>query len=80
MDTLNCGKTKAVALLKELDSENGIGLIEKKNMGIARASVFYVKNFVFEEEEVVETEDEAVDKSASRVQNVNIEEFTVFGN
>ncbi len=48
METLNCGKTKAVELLKELDSETGIGLIEKRKMGIARASVFYVKNFVFE--------------------------------
>ena len=35
MNTLNCGKTKAVVLFKELDSESGIGLIEKKNMGIA---------------------------------------------
>lgn len=80
MDTLNCGKTKAVALLKELDSESGIGLIEKKNMGIARASVFYVKNFVFEGEEVVETEEDAVDKSVSRVRNVNTEESAVFEN
>ena len=40
MTMLNCGKTKAVALLKELDSESGIGLIEKKNMGIAKASAF----------------------------------------
>ena len=46
MTTLNCGKTKAVALLKEFDSESGIGLIEKKNMGIAKASVFYVMNFM----------------------------------
>lgn len=50
MNTLNCGKTKAVALLKELDSERGIGLIEKKNMGIAKASVFYVMNFICEDE------------------------------
>lgn len=76
MDTLNCGKTKAVALLKELDSENGIGLIEKKNMGIAKASVFYVMNFVCEEEvaasaedgeETVEGKTEIVDYSVSRV-------------
>jgi hypothetical protein len=98
MDTLNCGKTKAVALLKELDSESGIGLIEKKNMGIARASVFYVKNFVFEEEkiavegearsntgsnvssEAVDNELVNVDKSVSRVQNVNTEGHAVFEN
>lgn len=54
--TLNCGKTKAVALLKELDSESGIGLIEKKNMGIAKASVFYVMNFICEPEDADEKE------------------------
>lgn len=87
MDTLNCGKTKAVALLKELDSENGIGLIEKKNMGIAKASVFYVMNFVCEEEvaasaedgeETVEVKTEIVDYSVSRVQKMNTEEPDVF--
>lgn len=69
MDTLNCGKTKAVALLKELDSESGIGLIEKKNMGIAKASVFYVMNFICEdetaEEKVREVSDEARTGAAS---------------
>ena len=77
METLNCGKTKAVALLKELDSESGIGLIEKKNMGIARASVFYVKNFVFEEEEAVEPEDDDVDNSLSRVHKTNLNVFRI---
>jgi hypothetical protein len=90
MSTLNCGKTKAVALLKELDSESGIGLIEKKNMGIAKASVFYVMNFICEEEEVaastedgeesVEGKTEIVDNSASRVQKMNTEESAVFDN
>ena len=54
MDTLNCGKTKAVAPLKALDSERGKGL-DEKDMGIARASVFYVKNFVLEVEEIETT-------------------------
>ena len=88
MDTLNCGKTKAVALLKELDSESGIGLIEKKNMGIAKASVFYVMNFVCEEEiseeedcsESMEVDNEAVDNSVSRVQKTNPEDTSVFEN
>ena len=30
MELLNCGRNKAVKSLQELDSENGIGLIEKK--------------------------------------------------
>ena len=91
MTTLNCGKTKAVALLKELDSESGIGLIEKKNMGIAKASVFYVMNFVCEDNqteiaegevcsESVEEQPSVVDNSAIRVQKTNPEEHTVFDN
>lgn len=91
MQTLNCGKTKAVALLKELDSESGIGLIEKKNMGIAKASVFYVMNFVCEDNEIATTAGEVcpesvdeqgsvVDNSASRVQKMNTEEPVVFEN
>jgi len=72
METLGCGKTKAVSLLKELDFESGIGLIEKRNMGIAKATVFYVKNFMLEDEAVeVDEQESDVDNSDSRVQNVN---------
>ena len=72
MTTLNCGKTKAVALLKELDSESGIGLIEKKNMGIAKASVFYVMNFICEDETVEEKA--CIDSSEERTSTVSVEE------
>ena len=45
---INCGTQKAVKLLKELDSEKGIGLIEKKRLGLGRPNVIYVKNFLFQ--------------------------------
>ena len=45
-ELLNCGTQKAVKLLKELDSEKGIGLIEKKRLGLGRPNVIYVKNFL----------------------------------
>ena len=81
METLGCGKTKAVSLLKELDSESGIGLIEKRNMGIARATVFYVKNFMLEDETVeVDEQEQHVDNSDSRVQNVNSLDACEFDN
>ena len=72
MTTLNCGKTKAVALLKELDSESGIGLIEKKNMGIAKASVFYVMNFICEDETAEEKQ--GLDSSEERAGIASAEE------
>lgn len=78
MTTLNCGKTKAVALLKELDSESGIGLIEKKNMGIAKASVFYVMNFICEDETT--DEKECSDSIEERIGIVSAEEDAVFNN
>ena len=78
MTTLNCGKTKAVALLKELDSESGIGLIEKKNMGIAKASVFYVMNFICEDEAT--DEKECSDSIEERIGIASAEEDAVFNN
>ena len=61
-----------MALLKELDSESGIGLIEKKNMGIAKASVFYVMNFICEDETAEEKQ--GLDSSEERVGIVSAEE------
>lgn len=75
MGTLNCGKTKAVALLKELDSESGIGLIEKKHMGIAKASVFYVMNFICEDEDT--DEEECPDSIEERMGIASVEEAPV---
>lgn len=75
MNTLNCGKTKAVALLKELDSKSGIGLIEKKNMGIAKASVFYVMNFICEDEAVEEKV--SSDSGEERTRTVSVEEDSI---
>lgn len=46
MESLNCGKNKAIKLLKELDTETGIGLIEKKKRGLCKANIIYVKSFM----------------------------------
>ena len=48
-ELMNCGTQKAVKLVKELDSNNGIGLIEKKRLGLGKPNVIYVKNFMFRE-------------------------------
>lgn len=45
MKHLNCGNKKAVGLVAELDSKKGIGLIEKKRLGLGKANIIYVKNF-----------------------------------
>lgn len=48
-ELMNCGTQKAVKLVKELDSNNGIGLIEKKRLGLGKPNVIYVKNFMLRE-------------------------------
>ncbi len=42
---LNCGHGKAVKLMAELDSDTGIGLIERVRQGLCRPSIIYVKQF-----------------------------------
>ena len=51
MELLNCGRNKAVKSLQELDSENGIGLIEKKRQGFGKTNIIYVKSFMMADEE-----------------------------
>lgn len=51
MEDLGCAKEKCSKIFKELDSTNGIGLIEKKRQGLGKPDIIYVKNFVVEDEE-----------------------------
>ena len=55
-ELLNCGTQKAVKLMKELDSSQGIGLIEKKRLGLGKPNVIYVKNFMLKEKHSFEQE------------------------
>ena len=45
MEDLGCAKATCVKIMKELDSEKGIGLIEKKRRGLGKPDIIYVKNF-----------------------------------
>ena len=45
MEDLGCAKATCVKIMKELDSEHGIGLIEKKRRGLGKPDIIYVKNF-----------------------------------
>ena len=44
-ESLICSHTTGVKILAELDSENGIGLIERKKQGQGKPARIYVKNF-----------------------------------
>ncbi len=64
MEQMNCSKNKAAKSIKELDSETGIGLIERKKQGQGKPSIIYVKNFVPE-------------KGVSESQNVGIKNHKI---
>lgn len=49
-DKLNCGHEKACNILKELDDENGIGLISKRRRGMGQPAIIYVKNFIVKDD------------------------------
>lgn len=56
-ELMNCGTQKAVKLLKELDGDTGIGLIEKRRLGLGKPNVIYVKNFMIDHTEGGEKEE-----------------------
>lgn len=45
MEDLGCSKPTCIKIIKELDVENGIGLIERKRRGLGKPDIIYVKNF-----------------------------------
>lgn len=57
MDLLGCARQKAIKNIAELDTEKGIGLIEKKRLGLGKPNVIYVKNFMIQDYPVQEKEE-----------------------
>ena len=45
MEDLGCSKPTCIKVIKELDADHGIGLIEKKRRGLGKPDIIYVKNF-----------------------------------
>ena len=45
-DRFHCANDKAVKLMRELDYDKGIGLIESVRQGLGKPNIIYVKNFV----------------------------------
>ena len=44
-----CATQKATKILQELDDKKGIGLVEKKRLGLGKPNILYVKNFIIQE-------------------------------
>lgn len=79
MEDLNCGKNKAIRVIAELDSDDGIGLVERVRRGLGKPDIIYVKNFVGIERVPDEDESEqsgSVDNSVERKQPANPHKYT----
>ena len=55
MEYMNCGKDKGVKILAELDTDKGIGLIERVKRGSGKPTIIYVKSFVYRKEKVLDS-------------------------
>ena len=55
MEYMNCGKDKGVKILAELDTDKGIGLIERVKRGLVKPTIIYVKSFVYRKEKVLDS-------------------------
>ena len=56
MEDLGCSKPTCTKIMRQLDSDNGIGLIEKKRRGLGKPDIIYVKNFASVPDEKEEKE------------------------
>ena len=62
MDDLGCSKPTCIKIIKELDSDSGIGLIEKVRRGLGKPDIIYVKNF----STIAETQEEKKPENANK--------------
>jgi len=74
MEDLGCAKATCAKVIKELDSDNGIGLIEKKRRGLGKPDIIYVKNFAAVSDINQDRTAANADKS-TEVQNLNFKKF-----
>lgn len=44
-----CATQKKTKIIQELDDKKGIGLVEKKKLGLCKHNILYVKNFILQE-------------------------------
>lgn len=57
-----CATQKATKILQELDDKKGIGLVEKKRLGLGKPNILYVKNFIIQESEKESSSKEEIEE------------------
>ena len=72
MEALGCSNKKAITIMKELDVEAGIGLIEKKRQGQGKPTTIYVKQFVVGEVQKCKNYTSEENRAVSEVKNLHV--------
>ena len=72
MDALGCSNKKAISIMKELDTDAGIGLIEKKRQGQGKPTMIYLKQFLIQDVQKCNKFTSGEKKDVSEVKNLHI--------
>ena len=72
MDALGCSNKKAISIMKELDADTGIGLIEKKRQGQGKPTMIYLKQFLIQDVQKCNNFTSSKKKDVSEVKNLHI--------
>lgn len=73
MKYMNCGKDKGVKIFAELDSDKGIGLIERVKQGQGKPTLIYVKSFIITDNVVdIQTSEKPKSQNDAKNENENV--------
>jgi replication initiator protein len=73
-EIMSCATQKATKILQELDNKKGIGLVEKKRLGLGKPNILYVKNFIIQEtKDQTDVQEETTNQELLQSQNQNDE-------
>lgn len=72
MDALGCSNKKAISIMKELDMDAGIGLIEKKRQGQGKPTMIYLKQFMIQDVQKCRNYTSGEKSVISEVKNLHI--------
>ena len=72
MDAMGCSNKKAISIMKELDIESGIGLIEKKRQGQGKPTMIYLKQFMIQDAQKCNNYISGEKSAISEVKNLHI--------
>ena len=67
---MNCGKDKGVKILAELDTDKGIGLIERVKQGQGKPTLIYVKSFIIKERPGISQTSEPMESRSAESRNL----------